>query len=189
MLNLKTTFFNYMKKILLILLVASLSISAAKAQANQTVTKSAVNFEIKNLGIKVTGTLGGFRAEINFDPATATGKIEASVETKTINTNSEMRDNHLRKDDYFDVEKYPKIIMKSSSFKHKGGENYTGQFDVTIKDKTKSVEVPFKYIENGKTATYSGKFKINRRDFGVGGNSLILSDEVTVMLDIETTRE
>ena len=74
---------------------------------------------------------------------------------------------------------YPKIILKSVSFKHKSGSNYVGQFNLTIKDKTKQVEIPFTYNDG----SFKGQFKLNRRDYGVGGGSLIMSDEVEVTIE------
>jgi polyisoprenoid-binding protein YceI len=178
-----------MKKLPLLLLFPIL-FNAAMAQVKQSVVKSSVIFHIKNLGFNVDGNLGGLQADILFDPANvASSKIDASVETKTINTDNEGRDKHLKKDDYFDVEKYPKIRIKSVSLKHKGGENFMGMFDVTIKDKTKQIEIPFKYTEAGKAATFTAKFKLNRVDFGVGGKSMILSDELTVDIQLETSKE
>lgn len=178
---------DYMKKYFLF--IALLAITNAFAQVKYTVTKSTVAYEIKNMGINTHGTFGGLTTDIKFDtqnlPASS---IEASIETATLNSNNEMRDKHLKSEDYFDIAKYPKITMKSVSFKHKSGGNYTGVFNVTIKDKTKTVEVPFTYTENGTAAAFKGNFTINRQDFGVGGSSMILSKEATITIEVETTK-
>jgi polyisoprenoid-binding protein YceI len=78
--------------------------------------------------------------------------------------------------------------LKSVSFKHKNGGNYTGNFNVTIKDKTKLVEVPFTYTETGNTAVFNGSFKVNRSDFGIGGKNMILSDEATITVNTEISK-
>src|SRR5579862_1500413 len=126
-----------MKKIypfIILLLFATFSFAQVKPQ---TVSKSSITFHIKNLGITVDGVFGGFKGEIKFDPANlAASSIEASVETNTIDTDNGTRNDHLKSDSYFDVAKYPNITMKSVSFKHKSGKNYTGTFSLTIKDKT-----------------------------------------------------
>ena len=121
-------------------LILSFFISAAFSQSkSQTVTKSSVVFHIKNLGITVDGTLAGFKGAINFDPANlTTSTIEASVETNTIDTDNGTRNDHLKSDSYFDAVKYPTITIKSVSFKHKSGNNYSGTFNLTIKNVTKS---------------------------------------------------
>lgn len=134
-----------------------------------------------------TGTIGGFEATILFDKDhLATSSIEASVNVNTINSESDMRDEHLKKEDYFDAEHYPKISIKSVSFKTKNASNYTGQFNVTIKGKTKLVELPFTYVVSGSTAVFKGSFKFNRLDFAIGDKSMVLSNEVTITLNVET---
>ena len=175
-----------MKRIVLIILL--LSATLGFAQTKQTVTKAAVSYQIKNMGFTTTGEFGGFVGDIKFDKAhLATSSIEASVEAKTINSEDDMRDEHLRKSDYFDVDHYPKIVMKSVSFQQKGGNNFIGQFDVTIKGKTKTVAFPFTFVQNGNIAVFKGSFKINRLDFGIGDTSMILANEAVILVEVETT--
>ena len=177
-----------MKKIAAIFLLAIFS-SFAFSQTKQTVTKSAITFEIKNLGINTGGSFGGLKADIKFDPAHLdASSIEASVDTKTINTDNDTRDSHLRSDSYFDADKYPQIRMKSVSFKHKSGDNYSGTFTLTIKDKTNQAEVPFSYTEAGNAAAFKGSLKIKRTDYGVGSKSMVMSNDVTVTIDIATNK-
>ncbi|MBW4890046.1 YceI family protein [Mucilaginibacter sp. HMF5004] len=174
-----------MKKLTLIALL--LSATVAMAQTKQTITKATVTYQIKNMGFTTLGFLSGFAGEVKFDKAhLVASSIEASVETKTINSDDDARDAHLRKEDFFDVDHYPKMIMKSVSFKQKGSNNYIGQFELTIKGKTKLVEVPFVYAQTGTTGSFKGSFKINRLDFGIGDSSLVLSNEVTISVGLET---
>lgn len=157
--------------------LALLIVSAAAFSQTKNISNAKVSFEIKNLGIKTGGTIGGVQGTIGFDPnALTTSKIEATADVNTINTDNSMRDEHLKKDDYFDAAKYPSISMSSVSFKKKSGNSFTGQFNITIKGKTKLVDVPFTYADN----TFKGSFKINRKDFAIGGNSMTMGDEVTI---------
>jgi polyisoprenoid-binding protein YceI len=169
--------------------IAVLLIFAVTAGFAQTVTKSDISFKIRNLGFNVGGTFGGLQADIKFKPSDLAGSsIEASVASSTVNSDNESRDNHLKSEDYFDVAKYPKITMKSVSFKHKNGSNYTGSFNVTIRDKTKLIEMPFTYTESGNTAQLKGNFMILRTDFGIGGKNLILSNEANVSVEAEISK-
>lgn len=178
-----------MKKIPAILFLATFFIHAAFSQTAQKVTSSTVTFKIKNLGINTEGNFSGFTATIIFDPNhLESSSIEASVDARTLNSDNSMRDNHLKKEEYFDVEKYPEIKMKSVSLKHQKGENYTGEFDVTIKAKTKRVKVPFTYTENGSSNSFKGSFNIKRSDFDIGGKSMVLSDDALVAVAVETTK-
>lgn len=163
--------------------------NCAIAQVKYTVTKSIVTFKIKNLGINTGGSIGGVQANIIFDPAKLdSSSIQASADVSTLNTDNDMRDEHLKSDSYFDVAKYPKIIIRSVSLKHKSGSNYNGQFNITIKDKTQQLEIPFTYNETGNAASFIGTLKLKRSAFGIGGSTFTLSDDVTVSIDVEATK-
>ncbi|RFZ81247.1 polyisoprenoid-binding protein [Mucilaginibacter terrenus] len=177
-----------MKKLSLAILILTVTLSSF-AQVANNLTKASVTFKIKNMGINTGGKIGTVQADVQFVPSDlAKSKIDATAESASINTDNEMRDNHLKGEDYFDVAKYPKITMRSISFKHNSGNNYTGQFNLTIKDKTKQVTVPFTYTEAGGTAVVKGSFKINRKNFGVGGSSLVLADEATITIEAEVSK-
>ncbi|MGZ3932792.1 MAG: YceI family protein [Bacteroidia bacterium] len=155
-------------------------------RAQTAALRSSITFEIKNLGITTGGSIGGLSAKVNFNPANlGISTLEASVDVKTINTDNDSRDEHLRSEDFFDVARYPKISLKSVAFKHKSGNNYTGTFTLTIKDKLKQVEIPFTFLDKGNSVEFKGTFKINRLDFGVGGSSMVLSDNVNITIDCE----
>lgn len=172
-----------------IIAAIALLITTTGALAQNNITKSKITFELKNLGIKTGGTIGGVQGSIVFTPENlAASKIEATADVNTINTDNDRRDEHLKKDDYFDVAKYPQINMSSVSFKKKSGNSYTGVFNITIKNKTKQIDVPFT-IANLSTGQFlKGTFKINRKDFGIGGSSMTMSDDVTVAVEAETTK-
>lgn len=153
------------------------------------VTSSSITFKIKNAGFTVDGSFSGLTADIKLDAATsALGSIEASVDANTINTGIDLRDKDLKKEEYFNVKKYPKISMKSTLFAKDKDGTFIGYFKLTIKSVTKDVVIPFSFIETGNGAVFKGSFKINRRDYTVGGNSWILSDDVTINITVNGTK-
>ena len=153
------------------------------ASAQSTVVHSSVTFKTKNLGIGVDGSVGGLQATVHFNANDMTSaSIDASVDVKTLTTDNSLRDEHLKSDEFFDVAHYPKMLLKSIAIKHRSGNKYTGEFNLTIKNKTKTVEIPFTYDSKGNVGEFSGSFKINRLDFGVGDSSLTLSNEVDITL-------
>jgi polyisoprenoid-binding protein YceI len=173
---------------LLTVIILACCLSALLAQS--VVTRSAITFEIKNLGISTGGSISGLLADVHFTPANLNSStLEASVDVNTINTDNSSRDEHLRSEDFFDVLHYPKIALKSIAFKHKGGNNYIGTFTLTIKGKSKQIEIPFTYLDKENAFEFKGAFKINRVDFGVGSKSMILADEVTVNIDCEEKKQ
>jgi polyisoprenoid-binding protein YceI len=154
--------------------------------AQSTITHSVISFKIKNLGITTNGTISGLQATAHFDPQNpGTAKIDASVDVNTINTDNSLRDSHLKDEDYFDVAQFPKITLKSVSIKNDGGDKYKGQFNLTIKNKTLPVTIPFTAIKKGDVTVFNGTFTINRRDYDVGGATLTLSDNVIISIEAE----
>jgi polyisoprenoid-binding protein YceI len=179
----------YKMKKFALLFIITLSAYTTFSQGKTTIAHSKISFQIKNMGIGTSGTISGLQAEIKFTPADlAASNIEASVETNTLNTDNDSRDEHLKNSDFFDVARYPKITLKSLSFKHKSGANFLGVFNLTIKGKTKQIEIPFSYNEKEGTAKMEGTFKINRLDFGVGDSSLVLSNDATVNIEVEADK-
>jgi polyisoprenoid-binding protein YceI len=177
-----------MKRIVALIIPLLILANLASAQ-KVAILKSTIKFQLKNLGVNTGGSINGLSANMTFDPEKPeTGSIEAMLDVKSINTDNDLRDTHLRSDEFFDVAKYPTITMKSVSLKHKSGDKYTGQFNLTIKGITKTFEVPFTYTTDGSTATFKGGLKLNRLDFGIGGKSLVMGNEVSVSIDVQISK-
>jgi len=147
---------------------------------------SKVRFVIKNFGINTGGTFEGLAGSVVFDPANLAGaSFNVSVDAKTVDTDMEARDNHLRKEEYFDVEKYPKLSFRSTKITTTNKEGYLFMFGViTIKNISKEISFPFKQTSKDGGILFEGEFKLNRLDFGVGGKSFSMSDELNVELSI-----
>lgn len=177
-----------MKRIVALIIPLLILVNVASAQ-KATVLKSTIKFQLKNLGINTGGSINGLTADVTFDPEKLeTSSIEAILDVKSINTDNDLRDTHLRSDEFFDVAKYPTITMKSVSFKHKSGDKYTGQFNLTIKGITKTFEVPFTYTADASGATFKGGLKLNRLDFNIGGKSLVMGNDVSVSIDVQMSK-
>lgn len=151
---------------------------------------SKVSFRIKNFGSTVDGSFKGLKGTINFDASTlSNAKFDVTIEATTTDTGIGMRDNHLRKPDYFGVANFPTIRFVSTKVVASDKTNeaiITGR--LTIKKTTKEVSFPFRYSERNGTLQFTGEFQINRRDFDVGGSSFSLADELTVRLDVKTSK-
>ena len=147
---------------------------------------SKVRFVIKNFGINTGGTFEGLAGTITFDPANlANASFNITVDAKTVDTDLEARDNHLRKEEYFDVEKYPKVSFRSTKITTTNKDGYLFMSGViTIKNISKEISFPFKQTSKDGGILFDGEFKLNRLDFGVGGKSFSMSDELNVELSI-----
>jgi len=183
---------------------AGLCLAAASSVQGQTWTidasHSAAHFAVRHMMVStVRGDMGKITGTVTFDPAKpAAGSIEATVDVTGIDTREAGRDKHLKSADFFDVEKFPTITFKSKRIDpvQAGGFKITG--DLTMKGVTKEVVLDAEPLRpaikdqrgaarTGTTATT----KLNRQDFGVNwsraldGGGVVVSDEVSVTIDIE----
>ena len=152
-------------------------------------TTASVIFYIKNAGITVDGSFSGLAASVDFDPNDlANSKITASVKVNTIKTGIDLRDKHLKGKDYFNESEFPLIKMTSVSFSKSTGNNYIGKFKLTIRDVSKTIDLPFTFTESGDKGTFKGEIELDRRDYNVGGNSFTMGDDVKVKITLNTTK-
>jgi polyisoprenoid-binding protein YceI len=104
-----------------------------------------------------------------------------------------MRDGHLKSDDFFNAEKFPKMTFKSTSFKKKSGNMYELTGDLTVRDITKKATFSVKYGGTAKDAYGNTKAgfkatgKINRFDYGLKWNALTEAGGAAVGADIDLT--
>lgn len=169
-------------KLLYIMLVAVIVIPAcANAQGPANFISGKVEFKIKNMGLTVDGTMNIrdlFFKQPTADPSTWT--LSGSASPATIETGIGIRDKHLKKSDYFDIEKHPLIQMQSTGIKPKSKNNYEGTFTLTVKGISKTVSIPLSIVNNGNLNQVEGEFTINRLQFGLGEKSSILADYVKI---------
>jgi len=171
-----------MKRIFLIVLVSLLA-DMAQAQYKPDQQASTLKFTIKNLGFGVDGTFSGFDGTINFNPDDlAASNFDVTLNASTVNTDNGLRDGHLKEDGFFDVKNYPKIRLASSKITgSKNNYQFTGQ--LTIKGKSKTITFPFTALPVAGGYNFKGSFKMNRRDFNLGGTSTV-SDELEVNINV-----
>ncbi len=175
-----------MKKLFLLLFVSGF-VSVCFGQSYTPVDNgSKVKFNIKNFGINTGGTFEGLSGSVVFDAANpVAGSFNVGVDAKTVDTDNGARDKHLRKAEYFDVEKYPKLNFVSTKITKTNTEGYLYMFGkLTIKGVTKEISFPFKATAKDGGYLFEGSFKINRRDFGVGGSSSTMGDNLNVTLSV-----
>ena len=176
-----------MKNIILITaLLFSINISYAQKTLVPTDEGSKVHFVIKNFGIKTGGDFSGLKGTIKFDSKnSAVWEFDVTVESSTINTDNDSRDGHLKKSEYFNVAKFPTIHIVSTKIQtgDKAG-SYIFNGNLTIKGVTKPVKFPFKVNSKDGGYVFAGEFDMNRRDFGVGGSSVSMADNLKLSLSV-----
>lgn len=164
----------------------TLKFGFAQSSLTPVGTESKVHFVIKNFGIKTGGDFKGLKGNIKFYPANPAASVfDVTIDAATIDTDNESRDDHLRKAEYFDAATYKTITLKSTkvTLSKTAGRFYLFA-NLTIKGVTKPVEFGFSATPKNGGYVFDGGFKINRRDFGVGGSSVSLSDNLTMSLSV-----
>jgi len=189
-----------MKKLLVaaIILLFTLTINA---QTKWIIDKahSKVQFTVTHLVIsEVTGNFKSYDGNItatkdDFSDA----KIDFTVDINSINTDNEQRDNHLKSDDFFNAEKFPKMTFKGKSFKKVGDNKFQLTGDLTIRDVTK--EVTLDVVHNGTVKDPWGNTKagfkitgsLNRFDYNLKWNALtelggaVVGRTVNIVVDLQ----
>jgi polyisoprenoid-binding protein YceI len=144
----------------------------------------------------VTGTV------IADDQQPKNSKVDVTIDVNSVDTRQEMRDNHLRSPDFFDVANHPTMHFVSERIE---GDPRNGKFrligDLTIRGATRQValdatlEGETKDPWGNERAGFSASGKVNRSDFGLNWNQaletggVVVSDEVKLSIDVELVKQ
>lgn len=142
--------------------------------------KSSIQFVIRNVGIGVDGHFNTFNIETDFDNKGDLLNIKGDIKVASIETGMKSRDKHLLKANYFDVENYESITLVSKAINTKSDGVFTLIADLTIKGITKEISITVNRDKINKQYIISSSFEINRRNFDVGGRSIVMSNTVKI---------
>lgn len=173
--------------------------TTAQTQWTLDSAHSEIGFKVRHLVItNVSGKFDSFEGSVTSSSEDfADAQINFSADINSINTGNEQRDGHLKSDDFFNAEQFPKLTFTSTSFKKVSGEQYKLEGHMTIRDITKPVILD---VEFGGTivdpwgnlkAGFEINGKINRKDFNLKWDALtetggaVVSDEVKLHIHIE----
>jgi polyisoprenoid-binding protein YceI len=185
--------------ILALLNVSTTYLSAQTIKWINDKNHTSVKFEVQHLGISiVAGQFMEFEGSMVSDNKDfSDAKINFTIQTKSVNTNVEMRDNDLRSDHFFDALKYPEMTFKSTVFMKQSDSTYSLSGYLTIKDVTKLVTFHVFYKNtitdpwaNTRTG-FRAELTINRFDYHInyketfGNNILHVAPEVKIIIDTE----
>ena len=184
--------------------VAVLSLAASFPAAAATSTwqidpaHTAAQFAVKHLLIStVRGEFKGVTGAVTWDDQDITkSSVNVTIDATTVDTGTAARDGDLKSANYFDVAKFPTITFKSTKIEKAGPKSLNVTGDLTIHGVTKSVVLvvdgPSDSIKDpwGNTrAAISGTTKVNRQDFGVSGGAGAVGDDISIIIDLEMTKQ
>ena len=160
---------------------------------------SEVSFVVRHMMVsKVRGRFDKFEGTFTTAPDPLQSSVTATIDLASVNTGQSDRDNHIRSADFFEVESHPTMTFQSTGVRP-DGDHFLLDGDLTIRGTTRPVTLrlelngfgpdPF----GGTRAGFSATGEINRHDWGVSyngpipgaGNAVILSDKITINLEIE----
>jgi polyisoprenoid-binding protein YceI len=159
---------------------------------------SQVGFSVKHMMFaRVRGTFDEWSGEFYFDPENpAESRVSASIQTASVNTRNEQRDDHLRSGDFFDAENHPALRFESTRWE-KIDDGYRVHGDLTIRGTTKPVALEVDDNGSGQDPWgntrigLTGRTTLNRKDFGLTWNQaletggVLVGENVDVELEIQ----
>lgn len=163
---------------------------------------SSISFKVRHLGISnVRGEFRTYDAETLMDSTNlSTLSVNATIETASIDTGNERRDNHLRAEDFFDAEQFPAITFVSTAVTNVDGNKFQLQGDLTIRDVTKSVVLEGEFLGlatrgDSQRAGFAAQTTVNRKDFNLSWDQLteaggvIVGHDVNISLDLQVVKD
>ena len=196
--------------VLAVLALAVLASSASAAPTLYTIDPShtEVGFKIRHFFSRVSGQFNQFAGTIQYDDKDlAASSVDMTIQTASISTNNERRDNHLRSDDFFAADKNPTITFKSTKVIPGESGKFKIQGDLTMRGVTKPVTLDAELLgvgpiemsgPNGKMtmtrAGFTAGATINRKDWGINWNKVLdnggtmLDDNVALEFNVEAVK-
>ena len=166
-------------------------------------THSEVGFKVKHMMItNVNGSFGTFDADVLTDGEDFTSaRFSFSADINSINTGVADRDTHLKSDDFFNAEKYPKLNFRSTSIKDNGSGELSIEGELSIRDITKPIVLnaefggivvdPYGQTKAG--LTVNGKIKRSEYDLKwnaiTEAGSIVVSDEVKLIAELQFIKQ
>ena len=153
-----------------------------------------VKFSVAHLVISdVDGDFKSFDGTMESSkPDFSDAKITFTADVNSINTENEMRDNHLKSDDFFNAAKFPQIKFVSTSFTPVGDNKYKLMGNLTIRDVTKPVTFDVKYggtviAMGGTHAGFKATTTIDRFDYNLKWSKTTEAGGLVAGKDVEIT--
>ncbi|MFW6693614.1 YceI family protein [Streptomyces sp. MAR4 CNX-425] len=155
---------------------------------------SDISFVVRHLGVaKVRGTFDHVEGTIVTHEDPLQSEVSAVIQTTSVNTRNDTRDNHVRSTDFLDVDGYPEMKFRSTGIREKDGD-YLIDGDLTLRGITRPVTLEAEIggfagtgPEGKPVVGFSASTEISRTDFGVTGGAAGagVSDTIKITLDIE----
>lgn len=185
-------------------IVLTLATTATAATWSVDKAHTEVNFSVKHFFTPVNGSFGKWDIDLQYDaenPEKST--VTATIDITSVNTGNEKRDNHLRSEDWFEVETHPTMTFKSTKVEKVGNDKLLAHGTLSIKGHEQEVELAITHLGtkqipeqmqpmlrgSKQVASFEATTSIDRLDFEVGvGNwaaTVVVGDKVDITILLE----
>ena len=153
-------------------------------------------FAVRHLGISTQrGRFDKTTGKIILDRESSKGSVEIAIDTTSISTGSTQLDRVLRGEDFFDVEKHPRITFKSRTVEFERGVLRSAQGDLTLLGVTKPVTLAIEHFGCTRlplmvrtTCGADASTTVSRSAFGMGSYAAFIGDDVRITIQIEAVK-
>ena len=156
-----------------------------------TPVESWVKFHVKS-STTIAGKFDQWTATLAFtSPDVSSGVLEVKIQSASVDTGSDMKNNKLKSDDFFDVKKYPEITFRSTKIVETGPNTYDVDGDFLVRGVSNPEKLTLTVSGKGtESGVIKGTMVFNRKNYGMGGGIpfIKIADHVDVAFDIKAKR-
>ena len=176
--------------------VLSLGLATAALAAPTTYSSEPnhtfVRFSYNHMGFSTQESrFNSTTGTVTYDPAAKTASIDIVINTKSVDTGSDLFNEHIQGPDYLDTAEYPTATFKSTSVKFNGDTPVSIEGNLTVKGVTKPVTLKVTSFKHGLNMMKKDSIgadatgTIKRSDFNMSKAVPMVGDEVTLEIAIE----
>ena len=187
-----------MQKFALFLVSLSLSLSAFAAPESYTIDPNHTfpNFTVNHLGFStMRGRFNKSSGKLTLDRAAKTGSVELSIDTASVDTGFQKRDDHLRSPDFFNAQEFPAMTFKSTAVKFDGDKPSSVDGNLTLLGVSKPVSLKIDAMNCGDnpmdkkpTCGFEASTQIKRSDFGMKYGVPAVGDDIKISFEVEALK-
>ena len=164
---------------------------------------SAAEFSVRHMMISnVRGHFSELAGTLQYDPQhVENSAVSVAIQAASVETRDAKRDGHLKSLDFFDAEKFPELSFHSTQWQHKNDDELLVKGDLTIRGVTREVVLTVERTPElkdpwgGTRVGFTGRTKVNRKDFGLTWNAaleaggVLVGDEVAITIEAEFVKQ
>jgi polyisoprenoid-binding protein YceI len=160
-----------------------------------------LGFVARHMLSKVRGRFTEFDGQVKIGESVEDSSVNLEIKVDSIATDNEGRDQHLRGDDFFEVDSYPTLSFVSTAFRPAAGNSFELDGDLTVKGETNPVTLKGEFLgwgpgmQGGTLASFTASTTIDREDWDLTWNVAVetggwlVGKKVDIVIDADLVLE